>query len=150
MKNLSALIAGTVFGAGLVIAGMTNPNVVLAFLTLNAQWDSTLLYVLGTAVVVATIGYRLIGTRQSPLFDTDFHAPTSSSIDTRLLSGASVFGLGWGIAGFCPGPALVGLMTLDPRAAVFLVGFLAGLLIYERWFSQTPVPLVKAAATADG
>jgi uncharacterized membrane protein YedE/YeeE len=150
MKHLSALVAGIVFGAGLVVAGMTNPDLVLAFLTLNAQWDSTLLYVLGTAVIVASIGYRLIGARKAPLFDADFHAPTSTIIDARLLSGAGVFGLGWGIAGFCPGPALVGLMTLDPRAGVFLVGFVAGLMIFERWFSQSPVAVIKVAATADG
>ncbi len=150
MNNVSALVAGILFGAGLVVAGMTDPAKVLAFLTLNANWDPTLMFVLGSAVVVASIGYALIGRRAAPLFDDEFHAPSSNLIDHRLLGGAAVFGLGWGITGFCPGPALVGLMTFDPRAAVFLVAFVAGLLIYERWFSQTVVPKGSDAATADG
>ena len=150
MKNLSALIAGVLFGAGLVVAGMTNPEVVLAFLTLDANWDSTLLFVLGAAVIVATIGYRLVGGRSAPLFDEEFHAPSSTLIDQRLLGGAAIFGLGWGLSGFCPGPALVGLMTLDPRAAVFLGAFVAGLLVYERWFSVAEAPVVPDSATADG
>ncbi len=150
MKNLSALLAGVLFGAGLVVAGMTNPEVVLAFLTLNANWDATLLFVLGAAVIVATIGFRVIGGRGAPLFDDEFHAPSSTLIDRRLLGGAAIFGLGWGVSGFCPGPALVGLMTLDPRAAVFLGAFVAGLLVYERWFSVAEAPVVPDSATADG
>ena len=150
MNNLSGLIAGIIFGAGLVIAGMTDPAKVLAFLTLNANWDPALIFVLGGAVVVATVGYRLVGLRSTPLFDDDFHAPSSTVIDRRLIGGSAVFGLGWGIAGFCPGPALVGVMTLDPRAAVFLVAFVAGLLIYERWFTAAPVPEVAEPATIDG
>ena len=150
MNNISGLLAGIVFGAGLVTAGMTDPAKVLAFLTLNQHWDPSLIFVLGAAVVVAAVGYRLVGLRASPLFDDEFHAPTSTLIDRRLLGGAAVFGLGWGIAGFCPGPALVGLMTLDPRAAVFLVAFVAGLLIYERWFSAAPAPEVAEPTTVDG
>ena len=153
MKNLGGLIAGILFGAGLVVAGMTDPAKVLAFLTLNANWDATLIFVLGAAVVVTTIGYRLVGYRAAPLFDSDFHAPTSTLIDVRLLGGAAVFGLGWGIAGFCPGPALVGVMTLDPRAAVFMAAFVVGLVIYERWLSPASpqvVPSATDAATADG
>ena len=101
-------------------------------------------------MVVTFVGYRLIGMRAAPLFDDEFHAPGSNLIDRRLLGGAAVFGLGWGVAGFCPGPALVGLMTLDPRAAVFLVGFVAGVLIYERWLSKAPVVEVPDPATVDG
>lgn len=148
MKNISALIAGILFGAGLVVAGMTNPDVVLAFLTLNENWDSTLMFVLGAAVIVAAVGYQLVGKRSSPLFDADFHAPTSTLIDRRLIGGAVLFGLGWGLAGFCPGPALVGVMTLDPRAAVFLVAFVVGMVLFERWFT---LPVVQVeTATADG
>jgi uncharacterized protein len=140
MKNLGALTAGLLFGAGLVVAGMTDPAKVLAFLTLDAGWDPTLIFVLGAAVVVTTIGYRLVGQRAAPLFDSEFHPPTSVLIDARLLSGAAVFGLGWGIAGFCPGPALVGVMTLDPRAAIFLAAFVAGLFVYERWLAPGAGP----------
>jgi uncharacterized membrane protein YedE/YeeE len=150
VQNISGLLAGIVFGAGLAIAGMTDPNKVLAFLTLTRDWDPSLVYVLGAAVVVAALGYRLVGSRAAPLFDEEFHAPSASNIDGRLLGGAALFGIGWGVAGFCPGPALVGVMTLDPRAAVFLVAFVAGMLIYERWFSAAPVPRVPDSATADG
>ena len=150
MNNVSGLLAGILFGAGLVLAGMTDPFKVLAFLTLNDQWDPTLIFVLGSAVVVTFVGYRLVGSRTAPLFDSEFHAPTSTLIDKRLIGGAAVFGVGWGIAGFCPGPALVGLMTLDPRAAIFLVAFVAGVLVYERWFSTAPVVEVTDPATVDG
>lgn len=150
MAITEGLIGGIVFGDGLVVAGMTDPAKVLAYLTLNQNWDPTLIFVLGAAVVFAAVGYRLVGMRTAPLFDDEFHAPTSWLIDRRLLGGSAVFGLGWRIAGFCPGPALVGLMTLDPRAAVFLVAFVAGLLIYERWFSAAPVPEVAEPTTLDG
>ena len=99
MNNFSALIAGILFGAGLVVAGMTDPAKVLAFLTLNAHWDPTLIFVLGSAVIVTTVGYMLVGRRRAPLFDESFHTPTSTVIDGRLLGGAAVFGLGWGITG---------------------------------------------------
>jgi len=150
MNNISGLIAGIVFGAGLAVAGMTDPQKVLAFLALTQDWDPSLVYVLGAAVAVSAIGYRLVGARAAPLFDDEFHAPVAAAIDRRLIGGAALFGVGWGIAGFCPGPALVGFMTLDPRAAVFLVAFVAGMLIYERWFSAAPVPSVPDSATADG
>ncbi len=150
MNNISGLLAGILFGAGLVVAGMTDPAKVLAFLTLNQHWDPTLIFVLGAAVVMTFVGYRLVGMRAAPLFDEAFHAPTSSVVDKRLLGGAAVFGLGWGITGFCPGPALVGLMTLDPRAAVFLAAFVAGMLIYERWFGQADLPSAPDPIPVDG
>ena len=131
MKNIAALIAGTVFGAGLVISGMTDPAKVLAFLTLNSAWDPALIFVMGSAVVVAATGFWLATRRGAPLFDSDFHAPTNSVIDRRLLGGACVFGVGWGITGFCPGPALVGFFTLNSRAALFLVAFIVGVALFE-------------------
>lgn len=149
MKNFSALLAGILFGGGLVVAGMTDPLKVLAFLTLGAGWDPTLIFVMGSAVVVTFLGYRLAGTRAAPLFDTQFHTPASPVIDKRLLGGAAMFGVGWGLAGFCPGPALVGLMTLDARAAVFVAAYVAGVMIYEKWTSMTPQPALPAS-TQDG
>ena len=128
---------------------MTDPLKVLAFLTLGADWDPTLIFVMGSAVVVTFLGYRLAGSRAAPLFDTQFHAPASTVIDKRLLGGAAMFGAGWGLAGFCPGPALVGLMTLDARAAVFVAAYVAGVLIYEKWTSMTAQP-ASPASTQDG
>ena len=132
-QNFSALLAGVIFGAGLVVAGMTEPEIVLAFLTLNTQWNAALVFVLGAAVLVSTLGYRLVSWRQRPLYGVKFHAPASTIIDSRLLAGASLFGLGWGVSGFCPGPALVGAMTLDIRAAVFLIAYLSGVGLFELW-----------------
>ncbi|MFT7651896.1 MAG: putative membrane protein YedE/YeeE [Candidatus Azotimanducaceae bacterium] len=146
-KNLSALLGGVIFGAGLVVSGMTNPDKVLAFLTLGSHWDPALMFVLGGAVVTATIGYQLVGKRHAPLFDVEFHTPTSTVIDKPLIMGAVLFGGGWGLAGFCPGPAIVGLLTLDPRAAVFMIAFVIGMIGFEQWQRRTSIGL---EATADG
>ncbi|MEQ8692655.1 MAG: YeeE/YedE family protein [Pseudomonadales bacterium] len=142
-KNLSAMLGGTIFGAGLVVSGMTNPEKVLAFLRVGPGWDPALLFVLGGAVVVATAGYWLVTRRPTPLFDKSFHTPASTAIDQPLIVGGVLFGLGWGIAGFCPGPALVGLMTFDPRAAVFMAAFVIGALLYERYRAAGETALLK-------
>ena len=130
-KNLAALLGGGIFGFGLVLSGMTNPDKVLAFLTLGPAWDMSLIFVLGGAVTVAFIGYRLVGGRAAPLFDNAFHAPTANDMDKAPVFGAVLFGLGWGVAGYCPGPAIVGAITLDPRAMVFIVGFILGMGLYQ-------------------
>lgn len=144
MKNLSGFLAGLLFGMGLVVAGMTDPEKVLAFLTVGAHWNPSLIYVLGSAVVTASIGFAWVNRRMAPLFDESFHSPSSFVVDKRLLAGSVLFGLGWGTAGYCPGPALVGVMTLDHRAALFLIAFIVGVLIYERWFSPTSDLLSRA------
>ena len=135
-QNLAALVGGTVFGAGLVVAGMTNPDKVLAFLTVNQHWDPALIFVMGSAVVVATLGYWLVGKRTTPLFDTAFHAPGNRLVDRPLIAGAGLFGIGWGISGFCPGPAIVGLLTFDVRAMVFIAAYVAGVFLFEWWDRQ--------------
>ena len=131
LKPLAALLAGTIFGIGLVISGMSNPEVVLAFLTLTSSWNPSLLFVMASAVAVTAAGYLATGHRAAPLFDTAFRVPEQAGIDRRLLLGACIFGVGWGLSGYCPGPALVGAFTLDPRALVFLPGFVVGMLAYE-------------------
>ena len=147
MKNLSALLGGTIFGAGLVISGMTNPEKVLAFLTLGSGWDPALIFVMGSAVILAAVGYWLVGQRGAPLFDTDFHLPSATAIDRRLLGGAALFGIGWGITGFCPGPALVGLMTLDERAFVFIGAYVVGVVLFEKLMNP---PVSEALPAGDG
>ena len=133
--NFASLGAGTLFGLGLTISGMTDPDNVLAFLTLNADWDPALIFVMGSALMVTMAGYRMLGvllrSRGRPLFDSRFHMPSNTDVDARLIGGATLFGLGWGLAGYCPGPALVGLMTLDPRALVFIAAYVGGVLAYE-------------------
>jgi uncharacterized membrane protein YedE/YeeE len=135
LSNVSALLGGGIFGAGLVVSGMTDPQKVLAFLTLNSGWDPALIFVMGSAVIVATIGYWLVNKRAAPLFDSEFYAPASNMLDRPLLGGAALFGVGWGVAGFCPGPALVGLMTLDRRALLFIVAYAVGVVIFDKLVS---------------
>jgi uncharacterized membrane protein YedE/YeeE len=128
---LSGLVAGTIFGIGLSISGMSDPEVVLSFLTLSSHWNPALLAVMASAIAVAAVGYVAVNKRATPLFDEAFHLPERTDIDTRLILGAVVFGVGWGLAGYCPGPAIVGAFTLDPRAWIFLPGFVAGMLAFQ-------------------
>ncbi|HET7561964.1 MAG TPA: DUF6691 family protein [Rhodanobacteraceae bacterium] len=134
MKALVALVAGLVFGVGLVLGGMTQPAVVLGFLDVFGRWNPQLLFVMGGAVVTTAIGYRLLRGRARPLLDTQFRLPTRRSLDWRLLIGAAVFGVGWGIAGYCPGPALASLTGGAPALWLFVACMLAG------WWLAARVP----------
>lgn len=131
MKGLSALIGGILFGLGLAVSGMADPQIVLAFLTLDANWNPALMGVMGGGVVVTFLGYRLILRRQQPLVEARFDVPTNRQIDKRLIGGAAMFGVGWGVAGYCPGPAIVGAFALDTRALIFMAAFIVGVLVYE-------------------
>jgi len=122
---LTGLLTGMLFGVGLSIAEMTNPEKVLAFLDVLGGWDASLMFTMGGAVAVTLIGFRLV-LKRGPLFDEMLHLPTKTAIDARLLSGAAVFGLGWGIAGYCPGPAIAGLTFNPQETIVFLIAMLAG------------------------
>lgn len=135
MKALIALVAGIVFGVGLVLGGMTQPAVVLGFLDVFGAWNPQLLFVMAGAVVTTAIGYRLVCGRARPLLDTQFRLPTLRSLDWRLLSGAAVFGVGWGIAGYCPGPALASLTGGAPALLLFVACMVAG------WWLATRVPV---------
>ena len=128
-RALAALLCGLVFGVGLALAGMTSPQKVLAFLDVAGDWDPALLCVLGGAVVTAAIAFRLVLSRPRPLFDARFHLPDRSRIDAPLVVGSILFGIGWGIAGYCPGPA-VALLAVpgNPELPLFLGGMLAGIL----------------------
>jgi uncharacterized membrane protein YedE/YeeE len=109
MKIWMAWLAGMVFGVGLSLGGMTQPAVVLGFLDLTGAWNPRLLFVMAGAVVTTALGYRLVWRGQRPWFDASFQVPAARRVDTRLVLGATVFGIGWGIAGYCPGPALASL-----------------------------------------
>ena len=126
-----AAIAGAMFGAGLLLSGMTRPDKVLGFLDVTGRWDPSLAFVMVGAIGVHAIAYRLIRRRPSPLLDTRFHWPADTAIDRRLLAGAAVFGVGWGLAGFCPGPALVAAATGASSALVFVGAMFAGMLAYH-------------------
>ncbi len=146
MKPIAALVAGLIFGVGLVLSGMTEPGNVINFLNISPNWSPALIFVMGSALVVTGVGYRLGGRRSAPLFDTTFHRPAANQIDRRLLVGAGLFGIGWGIAGYCPGPAIVGAFSLDSRALLFVAAYVVGTLVFEIWERSVQT----RAALADG
>jgi uncharacterized protein len=127
-QNLVALITGIVFGLGLSISQMTDPVRVLGFLDITGAWDPTLLFVLGGAVSVTAISFRFVLRLPHPLAADKFYLPTQHKIDLSLVLGAAIFGIGWGIAGYCPGPALVGLGLGNANAVLFVSAMLVGSL----------------------
>lgn len=129
---LSAGLSGLVFGLGLAISGMINPAKVLNFLDLAGTWDPSLALVMVSAVIVTFAGYRLVLGRATPLFEGRFQLPAAADLDARLLGGAAIFGIGWGLAGFCPGPALTAAGLALPQAFIFLGAMLATIALY-RW-----------------
>ncbi|MBJ2152241.1 DUF6691 family protein [Paracoccus sp. IB05] len=132
MPVIAALLIGMVFGSGILLGGMANPAKVLNFFDIAGTWDPSLAFVILGALAVAGPGYRFILRRRRPVFDTEFHLPPRRGIDLRLFGGASLFGIGWGIAGFCPGGAIPALGLLRPEPLVFLIAMSAGILIAHR------------------
>ena len=130
-KILSALLAGIVFGVGLTLSGMVDPNKVVNFLDITGNWDPSLMFVLGGAVVTTTIAYRFIFAQGKPVFDDDFHLPTLLKIDSKLLLGSVLFGVGWGLIGYCPGPAVASIGFRPEEPLIVVVSMLAGLLLYK-------------------
>lgn len=128
MQILIALIAGVVFGLGILISGMASPAKVLNFFDIAGTWDPSLMFVMGGALVVTFIGYRLAFARNQPLFAGRFHLPTRSDIDAKLVAGSAIFGVGWGISGFCPGAALPALGTWRADVAIFVAAMLVGII----------------------
>ncbi len=126
--NLSALAAGALFGVGLAISGMTLPAKVTGFLDVAGAWDASLAFVMAGAIAVHFVAQRLIRKRSAPLFDVKFHLPTRKDVDVKLILGAALFGVGWGLGGFCPGPGLVSAASGSPAALVFVVGMTLGML----------------------
>ncbi len=142
MPILIQFVLGLIFGLGLVISGMSDPAKVLGFLDLAAipagTWDPSLAFVLIGANAVGVLGFRFVLGRAGPLSGDRFHLPSASGIDSRLLSGAAIFGVGWGLSGFCPGPALTALGFGAPLAVLFAAAMLTG-MIAARWLAmRTP------------
>ena len=133
MPLLTALVSGLLFGAGLALSGMVNPAKVLNFLDVAGTFDPTLLFVLGGAVVTTFIGYRLMPSR--PLFAERFQWPTKTDVDGRLVVGAAVFGVGWGLSGFCPGPAIGAVVSLRLEPFIFIAAMAAG-MIGVGWYDR--------------
>lgn len=126
---VASLTAGALFGAGLGVSGMTLPSKVIGFLDIAGSWDASLAFVMIGAIAVHAALYRLIRRRPSPLFDVRFHVPTRTDLDGKLLAGAALFGIGWGLGGFCPGPGLMGAAAGQVSAALFVAAMLLGMLL---------------------
>jgi uncharacterized membrane protein YedE/YeeE len=119
------------FGLGLGLSGMTLPSKVIGFLDITGNWDPTLAFVMVGAILVHSISFQLITKRPSPIFSTSFRLPTRKDVDYKLVVGAAIFGLGWGLGGFCPGPAIVGLVSGIPAVLVFVGSMVAGIYAYR-------------------
>ena len=126
---LYPLVSGGLFGAGLLVAGMTQPERVAGFLDVGGRWDPTLAFVMMGGIGVHALALRLILRRESPLFGERFHLPTKKDLDGKLILGSAVFGLGWGLGGYCPGPGLVSAFGLSIPAIVFVLAMLVGMTI---------------------
>lgn len=134
MKLLSAFVCGLLFGLGLVLSGMTDPLKVQGFLDLTGDWDVTLAFVMGGAIVVALPAFRFLRHRAQPVFAPSFQWPQATQIDLRLLTGAAMFGIGWGLSGLCPGPALVSVVQGGHGIVAFVVSMLIGAWLHDRFF----------------
>lgn len=127
MRLVVIYLVGLIFGVGISISGMANPAKVLNFFDIAGTWDPSLAFVMGGALVVTFVGYRLVLARSGPLFGGGFALPTARDLDARLIGGSALFGVGWGIAGFCPGGALPALGTLNLSVILFVAALLAGM-----------------------
>ena len=132
MQPLVSLVAGVVFGLGLAVAEMTNPLKVLDFLDLAGNWDPSLAFVMGGAVLVTLVAFRFVLRRPVPLYGDRFHLPTLTQLDCKLLGGAALFGIGWGLAGYCPGPALATILSGNAETWLFVPAMLVGGAL-QRW-----------------
>ncbi len=143
MKNVRAtavvaLVAGSLFGAGLVVGGMTMPSKVRGFLDFTGSWDPTLMFVMGGAIVVHVVAYRLIRGRTRPALAERFQLPTRGDLDVRLIVGAALFGIGWGLGGFCPGPAVASTLSGSASVFVFLTAMLGSSFLAGRLGPSKP------------
>lgn len=132
MKMLMGYVAGLLFGLGLAISGMTDPARVLGFLDIAGAWDPTLMFVLGGAVVTSFLGYRLVFKQTAPLFGERFQLPTRQDLDVKLLGGAALFGIGWGLSGYCPGPAIASIGGISLPLSAMLVTMVIGWFAAQR------------------
>lgn len=129
--RLTIFLAGFLFGLGLVVSGMSNPAKVVGFLDLTGNWDPSLILVMGGGLLVTVPAFHLVLKNPQPLFEEKFFLPTLTAIDPKLIAGAVLFGLGWGIAGFCPGPALAALVSLNPTVLLFVAAMVGGMVLHH-------------------
>jgi uncharacterized protein len=155
MVAIASLVCGFIFGLGLFISGMMQPAKVLAFLDIlgirTGAWDPSLAVVMAAALAVSGLGTILAQQRPQPVLAPTFDIPGKTAIDTPLVAGSALFGIGWGLVGLCPGPALENLATLSPPLIVFCVAMTAGMVAHDQWYAKRPAtPPSGALAGADG
>lgn len=131
MQVVMALVSGLLFGLGLILSGMTDPSKVIGFLDFAGNWDSSLAFVMGGAILVGSVAFRLAANRPRALLGDVMRLPTATKIDRRLVLGGLTFGVGWGLAGYCPGPALASLAIGGFKPVLFVLAMLGGMLIFE-------------------
>jgi uncharacterized protein len=152
MRALASLLCGFVFGWGLFISGMMRPDKVLGFLDIFAipsgKWDPSLAVVMAAALVVTAAGYVLLR-RRPPIFETQSHWPTQTAIDRPLIAGSILFGIGWGLVGLCPGPAIANLGTLSGPVIVFVVAMAIGTLVHDLGYARSVAPDAPSLAQAN-
>jgi uncharacterized membrane protein YedE/YeeE len=148
-ENLIALVSGTLFGVGLVLGGMTLPEKVKGFLDFGGAWDPTLIFVMGGAVGVHAVAYRWVRGRAAPFFSDRFRLPTRKEIDLRLVLGAAIFGVGWGIGGYCPGPAVTSLVSGQVAVVAFVLSML-GAMWAVRLYDSRKAALAQTNVTGSG
>ena len=149
MWIIAPLVCGLIFGAGLLISGMMQPTKVLGFLDILGAWDPSLLVAMATALAVSVPGFMLADRSARPWFAGQYFRPGNAGIDLPLVAGAAVFGIGWGLVGLCPGPALANLGTLSPGIIVFVVAMAIGIVAHDAWkasrsMAQRDGPLARA------
>jgi len=156
MRALASLLCGFVFGWGLFVSGMMRPDKVLGFLDIFAipsgKWDPSLAVVMAAALAVTGVGYAL-ARRRSPIFEAQSHWPTQTAIDRPLIAGSILFGIGWGLVGLCPGPAIANLATLSSPVIVFVIAMAIGTLVHDLWYARSvalAAPSLAQANAADG
>jgi uncharacterized protein len=132
MPILMTFLSSLLFGLGLVISGLANPAKVLNFLDITGTWDPSLIFTMAAAVLITGIGYQLVLKRRKPLCDETFHVPTTTAIDAKLITGASLFGIGWGLVGYCPGPAIAALSFANTSTFIFVAAMLVGMAVGRR------------------
>ncbi len=131
MMMLTSFLIGLLFGLGLIVSQMINPAKVIGFLDVAGSWDPSLAFVMGGALVVTGVGYKLLNRRKRPLLVIDFIIPDKTQLDARLIGGAAIFGVGWGLVGLCPGPALAALGTGATDAVIFCVAMIVGMAAFK-------------------
>jgi|SRR5215471_6136771 len=150
MVALASFLCGLIFGIGLLISGMTQPAKVLGFLDVFGQWDPTLAFVMAGAVAASSAGYALARRSPRPIIATQHLWPKPTDIDRPLVVGSVLFGIGWGLVGLCPGPAVVNLTTLSLRLIVFVIAMVAGMIAQDLWWSRAPsAKAIEDAALAN-